>query len=194
MDIISALKSELFRPLIILFIPGVTASSPYALLLGHYIPQVKFFRESQPSAFVVIITICALAVGLILEDVGSRIEVGWDKLLKKQDATHEENWNNYLRLKLKDEIVGQRYLQTFLTRMKFELSMAPALILFSIGLFWLNWVYSISVCASLTITVVVLGLAAYLLWESYSSAQVLSNTRKQIIKAMKKTPIKHEMD
>lgn len=180
MDFLSNVKSELLRPLITLVIPGAFFIGPWILIVGYHVPRIAKFWDERPSAFVAIITICVFASGLILEDIGARIESGWDNRLKDSD-----NWDKYLQLETKDEIVGQRYLRTILLRMKFELSMAPALISLCIGIIWLDSIYEMWTWkAEVPIYVFVLLLAAYLVFESYSSACLLKKTRKLIIDAV----------
>jgi hypothetical protein len=86
----------------------------------------------------------------------------------------------------KDEVIGQRYLRNLITRFKFELSMAPALLLTWGGLLWLNRLYGVwSGCAFFWISAVVLLPMAYLFWESYHSAKLLARTRRLIIGAVR---------
>jgi len=126
MDFISAFKSELFRPLVTLLIPGVIAGGPYFVLVGQLVPPLRAFGSRHPSVATAIVIATITAIGLVLENWGSRVETFWDDCLARKDATHKSTWDRYLQLRLKDEIIGQRYLRTFLVRMKFELAMVPA--------------------------------------------------------------------
>ncbi len=183
MDLIAALKSELFRPLVTLVIPGSIASGPYVLVLGYYFPRVVSFWNDHPSAFVTMVTIAILAAGLIIEDLGAFIENDfWDGKLATENADHATNWDEYLKLKTQDEIIGQRYLRTVLVRMKFELAMVPALFFFWSGLLWLNRLYDVWRASRFVLmSGVILVLAMYMLLESYRSAAIMSNLRKLII-------------
>jgi hypothetical protein len=185
-DFISAFKSELFRPLATLVVPGGVAVGPYVLVAGYYFPGVAFFWRDHPSAFVAIIVICIVAVGLIVEDLGAFIERDfWDSKLAKDNEDHSDHWELYLQLRLNDEIVGQRYLRTLLTRMKFELAMVPAFFFFWCGLLWLNRLYSLWRPSRFALlSGVVLVLTIYLLLESFRSASVMSQTRTLIIQAV----------
>jgi len=186
MDFISAFKSELFRPLATLVVPGGVAISPYVLVVGYYFPGVTSFWREHPSAFVAILVICIIGVGLIVEDLGAFIERDfWDNKLARENEDHSEHWEQYLKLRLNDEIVGQRYLRTLLTRMKFELAMVPAFFFFWCGLLWLNRLYELWRPSRFALlSGVLLILTIYLLLESYRSASVMSQTRTLIIEAV----------
>lgn len=186
MDFISAFKSELFRPLATLVVPGGVAISPYVLVVGYYFPGVTSFWNHHTSVFVAILVICIVAVGLIVEDLGAFIERDfWDSKLAKESEDHSDHWGQYLKLRLKDEIVGQRYLRTLLTRMKFELAMVPAFFFFWCGLLWLNRLYGLWRPSRFgLLSGVLLILTIYLLLESYRSASVMSQTRSLIIEAV----------
>jgi hypothetical protein len=186
-DLTAPFKTEVLRPITTLVVPGSIAVAPYILVLGFYIPAAARFWETHGGAAAVVITICVLAAGLILENIGASIEVMlWDTVLQSKDATHLPNWDRYLELEMKDELIAQRYLESLVMRMKFELSMAPALLVFWVGLTWLNYLYTLwSVPGSiLTSALLALG-AVYFLRCSYISARVLSHVRKLILEAAK---------
>lgn len=186
MDFISAFKSELFRPLATLVVPGGVAISPYVLVAAYYFPGVISFWQDHSSAFVAILVICIVAAGLIVEDLGAFIERDfWDSKLAKANEDHSDHWEQYLKLRLNDEIVGQRYLRTILTRMKFELAMVPAFFFFWCGLLWLNRLYDLwRLSRFALLSGVILILTVYLLLESYRSASVMSTTRTLIVQAV----------
>jgi hypothetical protein len=187
MDLLDAFKSEVFRPLVTLIVPGAIALAPYPVVLGYYVPKVPSFWEDHPSGFVAILIVCIIAAGLILENLGAFIESSfWDKRMARKDDTHQGTWDEYLKLELKDEIVGQRYLRTFLVRMKFELSMVPALLSLWFGLLWMNRLYKVwPFWGFILVTGFLFILAGYLLLESYLSAKNLARTRKLIVEAVK---------
>lgn len=193
MDVTSAFKSEVFRPLTTVVIPGAVAVAPFVILVGYYVPVTFEFWDDHPAAVVSIITVAAIAAGLILDNIGTHIESQlFDEWLEKCRTGHKANWRTYLGLELKDELVGQRYLRGRVERLKFELSMGPALIIFAIGLTWLQIIYGIWRWPGFAVLFALLtasGLA--MLYEAYKTACVLSDTRAVIIEAMKnKQPAK----
>lgn len=205
MNISSTLKNEIFRPLVALVVPGFITLTPYLFVTIAYYPDLKIFLEKSPYPSTGILFIIALAIGLILEDIGSRIECYWDSLINRpiEHSTScpdnssktcpikslkniEDNWDNYLKLELKDEIIGQRYLKTILTRVKFELSMGPALFISAIGFLWLNSKTEIMTpysCFAIFSLIILLGI--YIIYESYEGANVLKRTRQTIIEGVK---------
>lgn len=179
MDFASAVKSDVLTPLLTYVIPGAFAVAPYVLITHHYLNQVAEFSEAHPTAYSAILILIVIAIGAVLEELGTRLELAWDKRMQLQLT----NWEDYLKLKLKDEIIAQRYLRVKLIRMKFELSMVVALLFFLSGFTWLNFIASVWEWPSFTwmagVTVVVI---IYLAWESYESAKLLHTTRNLVIK------------
>jgi hypothetical protein len=196
MDFISAFKSELFRPLATLVVPGGVALGPYVLIAGYYFPGIVSFWKDHPSAFVAILVICIVAVGLIVEDLGAFIERDfWDSKLARENENHADHWEQYLKLRLKDEVVGQRYLRTILTRMKFELAMVPAFFFFWCGLLWLNRLYNLWRPSRFALlSGVLLIVTIYLLLESFRSASVMSATRTLVIQSVNQSYSKADQD
>jgi hypothetical protein len=185
MDIGEVVKNEVFRPLTSVAIPGALAVAPYVILAQHYVPHVLDFWHDHDAAFSAMVVGCMLAAGLLLEDVGALLEVHIiDPLVQRKHEEHYENWRKYLQLKMKDEYVGQRYLRTVVTRLKFELSMLPALVVLWLGLVWIQVVYSTwTGWGFIALSAFVLGIALYLAIESYSSAWTLSKVRGWLIAA-----------
>jgi hypothetical protein len=126
----------------------------------------------------------------MLEDLGGLIEFEIiDRLLDKKTKKHKANWKKYLQLKTKDEYVGQRYIRTVVTRLKFELSMAPALILLGIGIQWLELIYGTWDMKGIVGIIGFLGaLVVYLFWQAWLSAEALSETREGLLETMEKKP------
>ena len=140
--------------------------------------NVATFLTTEKGAFAALYLVVVLSVGLVLEDIGARIEQHWDKKINAKGS-----WVSYLKLELRDELVGQRYLRTVLTRLKFELAFAPALISFAIGIIWLQCLYDLWTGRAFVISLTfILILSLYSLYESYCSSKCLDDTRKLIVK------------
>jgi hypothetical protein len=186
MDVSSALKNEIFRPLATVIVPGGFAVAPFILVTANYVPYVIQFLTNHPTAFSIAIFLAIIAAGLVLEDIGSSIEVLWDRLLSRKFEDRKSNWEQYLKLKMSDEYVGQRYLRTIFVRFKFELSMAPALLVFLCGLLWLNAIYSMWQPAAMSfISVLIAAIASWLLRESYNGACLLGELHLALVEAVK---------
>lgn len=182
MDLSSAFKSEVFRPLVTLVVPGATASAPYVLLARAKHPAIGVFWNDHTTAALLIIAIAAIALGHILETLGSRIEARWDARLDKISGKHRGEWYRYLRLTLVAEPIGQRYLRTVTLALKFELAMIVALPVMYVGVLWLETEMDLWTTAGLVwLGIGVLVLCLYLLYESFSSAQVLARVRRELV-------------
>jgi len=131
MDVAAALKNEFIKPFAALVAPGGVAVTPYALLLLSYVPVIRQLSAEYSLAAAAVFLSAVLCVGFILDDVGQFIEANfWDPMLEAQYPGHTQDWHDYQKLRLRDELIAHRFLRDVLTRMKFELTMAPALLIF----------------------------------------------------------------
>lgn len=189
MDLTAPLKTEVIRPLVTLVVPGAIAIGPFVLLLGDYVQSVAKFWTEHPSASSALIILAVLAAGFIIEDIGTLVETGWDARLRKSDPQNDEIWRKYLQLELKDELIGQRYLRTRVTVLKFELAMASALVVFWVGLFWLQAKQPVWSCSTFVfISIFIFVGAGSLLWGSWKTRGLLAWTQKLIVEAIEKGP------
>jgi hypothetical protein len=182
MEVTGVLKNEIFRPFASVIVPGSIAVTPYVMLLSHYVPTTEKFFLAHPNAFAAAMVVVIVAFGFFLENIGSRIETLIDNAIKKKVPTHSTIWMEYLVLKMSDEYVGQRYLRTLVLRLKYELSMVPALVLLGMALIWLNCVYSI--WQFYPMTGIIFGLVVVILWlvrDSYDGAKLLGEIRAALV-------------
>lgn len=180
-EIFSAFGSEVFRPLATIVIPGAIAISSWFVVLLRKFPSFRTLVESNHTETTLLLVLASIACGLLVEDIGSRIESRrFDKKLvtKASFSQHREDWNRYLRLSFTIEPVGQRYLRTILLRFKFEVGTAVALVVSGPGLFRTG----LPLLPSLFWFCVCLGLAGGLLFEASCSHKVLSEVRHEILK------------
>ena len=86
MNVSDVLSREFFRPFATIVVPGAFAIAPYVLILNHYFPIIgETWREFLVSTSLVLFVV-TIAMGLILEDIGARLELFWDyRLNKKQN-------------------------------------------------------------------------------------------------------------
>lgn len=178
------------KVLITILVPGITACFPFIMILFKEYTSLKtFFDDSNISVLIAFCTICALITGLILENIGGRIEVLiYDPIHKKQSygENYVEIWEQFLTLNYKEkEPVGHRYLRDILMRMKFELSFGVALLIMSSGLLIFDSRYILitdSGTACLVLFILPILLSTYLLvFEGYSSSKILCTTRKLLV-------------
>jgi hypothetical protein len=185
MNFASFLNREIVRPVATLIAPGTALLAPYFLALLHHHASLRDVAVRDTGAVVAVVLIAALAVGLVLEDLGSQIEAKlWDPALEEFNREHGRVWWQYLALTYETdkEPLGQHYVRTILLRMKFEFSFGLAMFLGLPGAVWLgvasnkvSWHVPLIGCG------VMFCLGIYLIKESLDSAGVLSDARQTLV-------------
>lgn len=188
MDLASALKTEILRPLTTLIIPGALAVSPYVALLWIHHPALARFADSHPTLSGTLLLLLTVAAGHLLEDAGSALERRWDAWRERGNPDHREaRWLPYLQLRIPEDRVGQRYLRTLLVRMKFELSLFWALLVFLPG-FWMVRMqvgfWSTGLTAAFTGSILLL--MAWVARESYLSCASLDEVRGLLLETARR--------
>ena len=183
MDVVSFFRNEVFRPLVIICVPGLYATAPFLVLFVCGFPAAAAFLTAHESVSVALAILTVIAGGMIVEDIGSRIECFIDNRNLKRDNRYMESWYAYLLKTYDNNQPWHHYMNTIVLRFKFELSMSSAAVLSIIGQILLNscvsyiqWKYFV------IIAVVQLAIAAYLLFEAKSSSELLHTMRKKITK------------
>lgn len=188
MDLASALKTEILRPLTTLIIPGALAVSPYVVLLWIHHPALARFADSHPTLAGTLLVLLTLAAGHLLEDAGSALERRWDARRERENpGQREARWLPYLQLRIPEDRVGQRYLRTLLVRMKFELLLFWALLAFLPGFLALQarlgfW----DTGTTAAFTGFMLLLVAWMARESYLSCASLDEVRGLLLEASRR--------
>lgn len=180
-EVLSAFGSEVFRPLMTLFAPGIVALVTWITGFMRNNTFEALVKENRTEASLLMV-LAALVVGMVLEDFSSWLEVRtFDPALDDlTDRQHSSNWCSYLRLAWRMEPVGARYMRTILLRMKFELGMASALVVAAFGTLTL----SADALSLVTLAATLLAAAALLYREGRKSHYVLSCTRAQLLKGI----------
>lgn len=178
MDPFAALKSEIFRPLATVVIPGLLAVAPSAAVLCIESNHLLSFYKSQTTWFMVALVIVSTAVGMLMENIGSSIERGIDRCMDVEyQAGHSEVWVAYLSCGVVDNN-GRRFLGSIVTRLKFINSMIPALVAFSVGMWLLlQRLADLSVAAIAMLLFVMASILTWLFRTSTELSEVASNTR-----------------
>ena len=139
LDPLGAFKSEVFRPIASIVLPGSLAIGMYAILLGNAVEEVHTLFATQPLVYFSVFFGAATTVGMLLENIGSSIERGVDTCMEREYLHGAEPiWGAYLAASSQD-LNARKYLGTLVTRLKFLNSMIPAVLLFSVGLMVLNF-------------------------------------------------------
>lgn len=188
MEKLTSLNLTFDRVLIQLVTPGLLTSFPFILLFFDARPDVaSFFLQDSKGLLVIAIVLIALVVGIMLENMGGRIEVNiYDNLLSLRKKDYFETWEKFLMIQYKgQEPIGHRYLRNILFRMKFELSVGVGLIIMTIGLGIYNIDHVIFKSIGMNVLVVYLfpvATSIYLLvFEGLRSAEVLAECRKALV-------------
>ncbi|MFC6980376.1 hypothetical protein ACFQH7_17155 [Microbulbifer taiwanensis] len=85
MDLIGGLKTEVFRPVIMLMVPGLVVGVPTLFVLQHYQPGLFDFIESHPTLSTFIGFIAATILGVLTYEFGTNIEAKIiDKCIEKR--------------------------------------------------------------------------------------------------------------
>ena len=183
MDVVSCFRNEVFRPLVIICVPGLYASLPFAVLFVSRFKTAAAFLSAHESVSVILMILIVIACGLIVEDAGSRIECRFDTRNAKRDGKFYEYWYSYLLKTYDDKQPWHSYMNTIVLRFKFELSMIAAACVSLSGQIILNicepfilWRYFVIIAA------VQICIAAYLYFEARSSSELLHRMRKRIVK------------
>ncbi|MBL0740538.1 hypothetical protein [Chryseolinea lacunae] len=191
MEKLTTLNLTFDRIIIQLVTPGLIAAYPYILLFFHEREDSKeFFLSNKDGIFIAFLIVIGLIVGLLLENIGSRIELHYyDRKQKEKDSGFVDTWQKFLQLPIKgdgeNEPVGHGYIRNILFRMKFELSVGVALLFMVVGLGIYNadnTIFKSCYLNLLLVYVLPIALSLYLiLFEGYASAKILGETRKLLV-------------
>jgi hypothetical protein len=179
-ELLSSLSATVLYPLVSLVLPGLTAIAGWFVLFAQRATlQGLVSRNHTETAFVLMLL--AIFVGTVIDDLGMRIERGWlDAGRERRTAgLHGEEWWAYLRKPFANEPSGRRHLRRLAARLKFELGVPLGMAMTGPAL-WLNPALSGSWAACLT--VLALGLSAYLLVEAAATHDVLGRLRHELLK------------
>jgi hypothetical protein len=176
----SAFTSEVFRPLVTLLIPGAIAISTWFVGLLWQFHDLRTLVHNNHTEGNLVLVLAMTFAGLVLEDMGARVESLMDSLREKKGGKQFDNWYAYLRTAFRADPIGRRYLRTLVLRLKFELGIAFAMLSAGCGLLWL---WSIG----LGCRVVVVGellCILFIIWgvvEAWSTHDTLAKNRANLL-------------
>jgi hypothetical protein len=138
MDPITAFKSEVFRPIASIVLPGMLAIGPFSIALANALPEISKFSAANPVLYFALLTGASTIAGMLLENIGSSIERGVDQCMETEYASGASAiWAAYLGMSC-SETYGRKYLASLVTRLKFINSMIPAIYIFGAGIWVLH--------------------------------------------------------
>ena len=188
MDLSSTFKTEVYRPIVTIVIPGLLAFFPVMLYGFKTYSLIHEFADKHEASTAVIVLLIVIAIGLIFENIGSWIEhhiLDNHQGSKEKQDRHIDDWYKYLRLAFKVELIGHRYLRTITLRMKFELSFAVSIIFSIFGFIFLYFKYKfISGCYFILFLILSVLISFYLFWEALHSSRLLNCIRHELLKGV----------
>jgi hypothetical protein len=184
-EFFAAVGTEVFRPLVTLLIPGSIAALPLVATVLSSDSYVAQLAAKYPTERTLTVLLVVVFVGMVIEDVGSRIESYFDRL---RGDSHSAAWNRYLRLAFRIEPVGHRYLRTIVLRLKFELGSAVALVLAATQWVGIAWGHAYSPTCWAMVLGSALVIAGYLVREAWSSHRLLGELRRNLLKGVEEIP------
>lgn len=179
----------LWYEFIVYLILGAIALAPYfSYLFLDFDPVTNnVFIKCNILFLGIFYVLSSLAFGLILEEIGSHIEVWCDKRLSKNNITLEKDWFDYLALQYHNNPpIAHGYIKTLVVRLKFKLCLIPAIIIFYIGTnsFNYDWYYQyINYWYVDSVSIVLLFFTCY--W-TYDFSNTLAELRKELLKRIPK--------
>ncbi|MGB6479976.1 MAG: hypothetical protein WBF15_12850 [Candidatus Sulfotelmatobacter sp.] len=183
----SAFTSDVFRPLVTLLIPGAIAISTWFVGLLWQFPDLRSLVYSNHAETGLVLVLAMTFAGLVLEDLGARVESWLDSRKEKQDGKQIANWYAYLRTAFGADPIGRRYIRALVLRLKFELGIAFAMLSSGIGILWL-WYVGLSCKAVLVSELICAVFAAWSLWEGCSTHDTLAKNRANLLEEIRIVP------
>lgn len=159
---------------------------PFVVLLNGHFPDLETYRDSHEAVYFTVVSLFTVGVGVFISDLGSFIELAIDSRLSKKFPEMQDEWEAYLRktYNSNSEPVGQRYLRAVLLHLKFELSLAIALIPYYIGMVLVNDQRGWFSCSFITGLGIILFLFfCFLLYSAYTFSRLLLRIRKNLLKS-----------
>lgn len=183
----SAFTSEVFRPLVTLLIPGAIAISTWFVGFLWHSPDLQTLVNNNHAEVGLLLVLAMTFAGLVLEDMGARVETWMDSRKEKQDRTHSENWYAYLRTAFRADPIGRRYVRTLVLRLKFELGIAFAMLSAGTGVLWL-WSMGLTCKLVFTSELLCLLFTAWGLVEGRSTHNILAKNRANLLGDIRVVP------
>ena len=186
-ELFSAFNTDFFRALTTLIIPGALAVSTWSIQLVLTFGPLKNLIKDNHVESALVLFIAVVFVGLVIEDIGARIESLLDTHADGEtQGKHTKDWYEYLRTAFVCEPIGRRYIRTLVTRLKFERGTTIAILIADTGLVVL-WVGGFS-SYRLSIILLLLSLlvAAYLEFlEAPASHRLLGKARSELLEGIR---------
>jgi hypothetical protein len=190
MDMTTAFRSEVFRPLVTIVIPGTIAALPYVIALNNEFPDLSKYRENHEAAYYTVVALLTVGLGMLINDAGTYIEDRLDKALIKDFPTAVSDWYEYLNHDATKQTIGHNYLRAALLHLRFEIALLIALPIFFVGILFLEyrtcWLGSnfVSVMGAIC-----LGLTILLFLFARTTVRLLAKVRANIVRPIQNNAV-----
>lgn len=181
MDVTSAVRSDTLPSAGTLLVPGSVAATPYVALLWGSPHNVGDFVDANQGAATAAAALIVVAVGLLVESLGSYIEYYAIDCHHKDRQAMLSRWREYLGIAWKTEPVGQHYLRRILTVFKFELNLFVASVATIPGILALGYYGVIPRHGTWALCALASLLAWYLYAAAVASSKLLDELRQKLI-------------
>jgi hypothetical protein len=187
MDILSTLKSEYSRTVILIVIPGAIALEPYSIILYQYF-NLTITGLSEIFIYTAVVYLFAsLFSGFILQDLGARLEVFLEKIYCKRNRVNHDNYIKVFEVYLfnlrEENYIVTHYYRSMLIRTKFELHSISAIIFLWIGMIlrvFLDSNLNLDNQRTFIFAIFSFTIFAYIVIEAYKGIQTLHYYRELI--------------
>jgi hypothetical protein len=187
-SILSTLKGEYARTLLLILIPGAIALEPFAIILYKF-QRVQIPQLSDYIVLVAIIyVVTSIFVGFIIQDIASRIEIKLDKRYCKRNSIKIEDFYEafelYLFNKKEEDYIITHYYRSMLIRLRFELHTSASIIIMLFGSLirvFIEKDFKIDYLSSIWFILICLSIIFYLLFEAKEGVKLLYKLRIKII-------------
>jgi hypothetical protein len=187
-DLFGAFGSEIFRPLATLVLPGLLALFTWTVVVVCDVPWVADFAKVNHAEFSGVVIVIATFLGLVFEDVGSRIENKIYDIHSKRDESgriaKDKDWYPYLQIAFSIEPVGHRYLRTLVLRLKFELGCFSASLVAAVGVM----LWNVAFATRLGVIAGLLIVGGYLFNEAWTGVKVIAEVRCALLQEVREVP------
>jgi len=181
MDLTSTVRSDSLQGVGSVLVPGAVASLPYVALVWGPPHDLKGFVDANQGAATAVAAVLLVAVGLLVESVGSYVEYYVIDTRHADRAAMLDRWREYLRIAWKTEPIGQHYLRRILPIFKFELNLLVATVVTLPGIGLLAYYQVFPIYTLLAIGAGVVVLASYMYRASVDSSFLLADLRRDLV-------------
>lgn len=192
MDILSTLKTEYSRTLILIIIPGSIALEPFGVMLYKYFD----LHINDLNDFFIYLSLsylfASIFLGFLIQDLGARLEILLDKLfchLSKRNYTkYDKLFTLYLFNSREENFIITHYYRSLLVRLKFELHTVVAIFIMWLGFAIRAFVvekYVIDNSRTFVFLLISLATFIYLLYEGFEGVKQLHKHRVLINRKFK---------